>query len=63
LLADNPRFFILTTHAQWINKKVLKDIVERLNFIENNLEIFELNIISEQGDTLPMGHCARWAKL
>lgn len=62
-LADNPKFFIFTTHSQWINKKKLREYLLKIDFLKKDLEIFDLKIKSESGRYLDMGLCGRWSSL
>lgn len=62
-LADNPEFFIFTTHSQWIDKKKLMEYLLKIDFLKKDLEIFDLKIKSESGKYLDMGLCGRWSSL
>ncbi|MCA1981067.1 MAG: class I SAM-dependent methyltransferase [Calditerrivibrio sp.] len=62
-ITDRPRFFIFTTHSQWVDKKNLRKYLSRIDFLKKYLDIFELKIKSESGKFLDMGLCGRWSSI
>jgi len=60
LLFYEPRFFIFSTHSQWLTKRDLLEFMKKLKFFNKNYEIFDLDLISEFGKKLNMGICFRW---